>query len=166
MLDYYQKTMTPELPCYHEKRKKATKIKGVFQKVWFMSAGDNDPYELQLKINHITTDLYEMEEKYILSTEDFIGTVGGSLGLFLGFSFLTFVTDIIGKVFDYLHGIESLSLPSLSVASEREASDSVSSENEESNSESVVNLKFKHAKSKKRKRKHHNPKNPNQKPQT
>ena len=116
MLDYYQKTMTPELPCYHEKRKKATKIKGVFQKVWFMSAGDNDPYELELKINHITTDLYEMEEKYILSTEDFIGTVGGSLGLFLGFSFLTFVTDVIGKVFDCLHHrVECLSSPSLSV---------------------------------------------------
>ena len=165
MLDYYQKTMTPELPCYHEKRKKGTKIKGVFQKVWFMSAGDNDPYELELKINHITTDLYEMEEKYILSTEDFIGTVGGSLGLFLGFSFLTFVTNVVGKVFDCLHGIESLSLPSLNVASVSERSDSISSENEESNSERVVNLKLKHGKSKRRKCIHHNPKNANQKAQ-
>ena len=166
MLDYYQKTMIPELPCYDEKQKKATKIKGVSQKARYGqgAASTNQQYQLMLRFNQITNDLHEMEEKYILSTEDFIGTVGGSLGLFLGFSFITFVTDVIGKVFDCLQG-ESLSLPSLSVASEREASDSVSSENEESNSESVVNLKVKQGKSKRKKHKPHNPKNANQKAQ-
>ena len=124
------------------------------------------PNMMIMRMKYSTMNVQVYEEYEVQDIYTFIGTVGGSLGLFLGFSFLTFVTDIIGKVFDYLHGIESLSLPSLSVASEREASDSVSSENEESNSESVVNLKFKHGKSKKRKRKHHNPKNPNQKPQT
>ena len=146
MLDYYKKTMIPELPCYDEKQKKATKIKGVLQNEYVYAHGvdlNYQPYYSQLGIRHVTTDLHEMEEKYILSTEDFIGTVGGSLGLFLGFSFITFVTDVIGKVFDCLQG-ESLSLPSLSVASANEENDSVSSENEESNSESVVNPKFKH----------------------
>ena len=107
----------------------------------------------------------KLKKKYILSTEDFIGTVGGSLGLFLGFSFLTFITDVIGKVFDCLYGVESLSLPSLRVASASETSDSASSENEESNSESVVNLKVKQGKSKRKKHKPHNPKNANQKAQ-
>ena len=167
MLDYYQKTMIPELPCYDEKQKKATKIKGVSQKARYgqVAASTNQQYQLFLRFNQITNDLHDMEEMYILSTEDFIGTVGGSLGLFLGFSFLTFVTDVVGKVFDCLHGIESLSLPSLNVASVSERSDSISSENEESNSERVVNLKLKHGKSKRRKCIHHNPKNANQKAQ-
>ena len=119
MLDYYQKTMSPELPCYDEKQKKSTKIKGDFRKdFWFVPDVDDETKwnYLELGIKHITTDLHQMEEKYILSTEDFIGTVGGSLGLFLGFSFLTFVTDVIGKVFDCLHHrVECLSSPSLSV---------------------------------------------------
>ena len=164
MLDYYQKTMSPELPCYDEKQKKSTKIKGDFRKdFWFVPDVDDETKwnYLELGIKHITTDLHQMEEKYILSTEDFIGTVGGSLGLFLGFSFLTFATDLIGKVFDCIHGVEKLGLPSLRVASASEASDSVSSENEESDSENVVNLKFKRGKSERRKCKQPNPKNAN-----
>ena len=104
MLDYYEKTMTPELPCHNEKKKKTTRMKGVFRKT-FGNTNLTQMFQMFLRINHIMTDLHEMEEKYILSTEDFIGTVGGSLGLFLGFSFLTFATDLIGKVFDCLHGV-------------------------------------------------------------
>ena len=43
MLDYYQKTMTPELPCYDVKQKKATKIKGDFRKdFWFVPDVDDE----------------------------------------------------------------------------------------------------------------------------
>ena len=50
----------------------------------------------------IISDLVETrEERYILSTLDFIGSIGGSLGLFLGFSFFTQTCDIIDALFNF-----------------------------------------------------------------
>ena len=50
----------------------------------------------------IISDLVETrEERYILSTLDFIGSIGGSLGLFLGFSFFTQTCDLIDALFDF-----------------------------------------------------------------
>ena len=40
------------------------------------------------------------EEVYVLSTNEYIGSIGGSLGLFLGFSFYTFATDALGIIVD------------------------------------------------------------------
>ena len=37
------------------------------------------------------------EEMLVITTEDFIGSVGGSLGLFLGFSFFTYLLEIVQK---------------------------------------------------------------------
>ena len=37
------------------------------------------------------------EEMLVITTEDFIGSVGGSLGLFLGFSFFTYLLEILQK---------------------------------------------------------------------
>ena len=39
------------------------------------------------------------KERYIISAEDFIGSIGGSLGLFLGFSFFTLANDMINLSF-------------------------------------------------------------------
>ena len=39
------------------------------------------------------------EEMFVLTTEDFIGSVGGSLGLFLGFSFFTYLLEIIQNLY-------------------------------------------------------------------
>ena len=38
------------------------------------------------------------EEVYVLSTREYIGSIGGSLGLFLGFSFYTFTTDLLDRI--------------------------------------------------------------------
>ena len=37
------------------------------------------------------------EEMLVITTGDFIGSVGGSLGLFLGFSFFTYLLEILQK---------------------------------------------------------------------
>ena len=42
------------------------------------------------------------EEIYVITTEQFIGSIGGSLGLFLGFSFFTFFTSILDRIHSYL----------------------------------------------------------------
>ena len=39
------------------------------------------------------------EEILIITTEDFIGSIGGSLGLFVGFSFFTYLSDMLEKLF-------------------------------------------------------------------
>jgi len=41
-------------------------------------------------------------EILVVSTEQFIGSIGGSLGLFLGFSFFTFFTDVFDKIIMFI----------------------------------------------------------------
>ena len=38
------------------------------------------------------------EEVYVISSTAFIGSIGGSLGLFFGFSFLACCSDLIDKL--------------------------------------------------------------------
>ena len=40
------------------------------------------------------------EEVYVLGAREYIGSIGGSLGLFLGFSFYTFFIDVLGLILD------------------------------------------------------------------
>ena len=63
-----------------------------------------DNYGLELKSNEIIMGIvfYSMDVNYhneVLMHEvyDFIGTVGGSLGLFIGFSY----TGVIGQILDH-----------------------------------------------------------------
>ena len=55
---------------------------------------------LDLGQSLVSTRVEVRKERYIISTEDFIGSVGGSLGLFLGFSFLTNAYDLIDAIFE------------------------------------------------------------------
>ena len=55
---------------------------------------------LRLLIYNVPLEVTKMEERYILSTTDFIGSVGGSLGLFLGFSLFTYTSDLLDKIFN------------------------------------------------------------------
>ena len=43
------------------------------------------------------------EETLMIGTSSYIGSVGGSLGLFLGFSFFTYLSCCIDKLFDFFH---------------------------------------------------------------
>ena len=57
---------------------------------------DQSTMTLAMKYNSMDTEIHE--EYKIQDIYSFIGTVGGSFGLFIGFSY----TDFVGKVLDYL----------------------------------------------------------------
>ena len=80
--------------CFKSKR--ATKYNGV--KV--LGHSDQNSYKagIYFYFDHISSSITLQNERYIISTTDFIGSVGGSLGLFLGFSFFTYTSDVIEKV--------------------------------------------------------------------
>ena len=48
-------------------------------------------------IRHNSMDIETQDEVLIQEPYNFIGTVGGSLGLFIGFSY----TGFVGKILDY-----------------------------------------------------------------
>ena len=43
------------------------------------------------------------EEALMIGTSSYIGSVGGSLGLFLGFSVFTYLSYCIDKLFEFFH---------------------------------------------------------------
>ena len=55
------------------------------------------PNSMGMLITFSTMDIAIYDEVMILELYNFIGTVGGSLGLFIGFSY----TGFIGQIFDY-----------------------------------------------------------------
>ena len=57
---------------------------------WFMM---NNEIEMQIKFNTMDTEIHNNVLTFDLAT--FIGTAGGSLGLFLGFSLTGFVEQIL-----------------------------------------------------------------------
>ena len=72
--------------------------------------GNNDITEKYKSIIHfnftpISNRVLVKEERYILSTTDFIGSVGGSLGLFLGFSCFTYTSDLLDKLLNKLSSL-------------------------------------------------------------
>ena len=50
-----------------------------------------------MEINYNSLDVETQDEVLIQELYNFIGTVGGSLGLFIGFSY----TGFVGKLLDY-----------------------------------------------------------------
>ena len=52
---------------------------------------------MNVRITYSTTDIEIHNEVLIQELGNFIGTVGGSLGLFIGFSY----TGFVGQVIDY-----------------------------------------------------------------
>ena len=60
---------------------------------------------VQLNFTPISNRVLVKEERYILSTTDFIGSVGGSLGLFLGFSCFTYTSELLDKLLNKLSSL-------------------------------------------------------------
>ena len=54
--------------------------------------------EIEFRFKFIVSRTEIQQEKIIISYRDFIGSVGGSLGLFLGFSVFSYVTDLFSKL--------------------------------------------------------------------
>ena len=57
---------------------------------------DETEFVFWIYFNKATKDI--KEEVFVVTTGSLIGSVGGSLGLFLGFSFFTYISGIIEKV--------------------------------------------------------------------
>ena len=53
---------------------------------------------IHFMVSYNTMDLRLYQEYYIYDAFSFIGNVGGSLGLFIGFSY----TDFLGKILDFV----------------------------------------------------------------
>ena len=98
MLDYFRKTGMAELPCYYENQKIITKYRGEYSVTEFSDVSYVEYPRIWITMKQ--SGLTVFEERYIMTTADFIGSVGGSLGLFLGFSFFTYASDALDKVFD------------------------------------------------------------------
>ena len=55
--------------------------------------------EMAIKTKFSTMDIEYQDEVWVQEFYNFVGTVGGSLGLFIGFSYTGFITEIL----DYFH---------------------------------------------------------------
>ncbi len=53
--------------------------------------------QMKIRITYGTTDIEFHNEVLIQELGNFVGTVGGSLGLFIGFSY----TGFVGQIIDY-----------------------------------------------------------------
>ena len=51
------------------------------------------------RFTYISPRVEVQEERYIIGGTDFIGSVGGSLGLFLGFSFFSYASDLLEYIY-------------------------------------------------------------------
>ena len=56
--------------------------------------------EVMVRLQYTTMDVEIHDEVLIQELSNFIGTVGGSLGLFIGFSYTGFVGKLIDLLFD------------------------------------------------------------------
>ena len=55
---------------------------------------------LGITFDYISPNVEVKRERYTITTQDFIGSVGGSLGLFMGFSFFSYVNTFLEKIFE------------------------------------------------------------------
>ena len=88
------------LSCYSKKQKRSTVVQGTIVVYDYI---ETNLLQLGIYISDMTYgQVTTKKEKYIMTTEDFIGSVGGSLGLFLGFSFFCYASDALDKLFNRL----------------------------------------------------------------
>ena len=88
--------------------KTTIQYKGEVETFEIMNGQNDHPkyeYIVQLTFNPISNRVLVKEERYILSTTDFIGSVGGSLGLFLGFSCFTYTSELLDKLLNKLSSL-------------------------------------------------------------
>ena len=64
------------------------------------ASGVAKPYfgSVAISFDYISPRVELSTERYIIGATDFIGSVGGSLGLFLGFSIFTYTSDMIDGI--------------------------------------------------------------------
>ena len=86
---YYKIRYKCQLPCHKETYKGQ-----MFAYNGLMPAKSN---ELRMEIRYNSMDIEIQNEVLIQESYNFIGTVGGSLGLFIGFSY----TGFVGQILDY-----------------------------------------------------------------
>ena len=56
--------------------------------------------KVQMEFTFASDEIIIQEETLMIDACSYIGSVGGSLGLFLGFSFFTFLSSIVDQVFE------------------------------------------------------------------
>ena len=54
-----------------------------------------------MRIQFSTTNIQFLEEYQVHDIYNFIGTVGGSLGLFIGFSYTRFIGNLVDYIFTF-----------------------------------------------------------------
>ena len=86
---YYDRSMKDAWPSSYQTSIFKAKIQDI--------ALATKPNDIFLLIKHGTMDIEKINEVWILEMYNFIGTVGGSFGLFMGFSY----TGFLGQVVDY-----------------------------------------------------------------
>ena len=72
------------LPFYSERKKRETKLQEG-RTILTCLTGDPNQVRYGIFINDLSTQVTELKERYIITTADFIGSVGGSLGFFWDF---------------------------------------------------------------------------------
>ena len=60
---------------------------------------DKNETSIQIGVTFEVAKKEVKQEVYVLGTREYIGSIGGSLGLFLGFSFYTFSADFLDFIF-------------------------------------------------------------------
>ena len=64
----------------------------------FVQGDTSKAAKLEFQFQHISPVITVKKQKYIMITTDFIGSVGGSLSLFLGFSLFTYASEVMDKL--------------------------------------------------------------------
>ena len=91
--------------CYFKKATNDMCLKACTFNKYIASQMDGEKFEeetnkniIHFMVSYNTMDLRLYQEYYIYDAFSFIGNVGGSLGLFIGFSY----TDFLGKILDFV----------------------------------------------------------------
>ena len=64
----------------------------------FEKASNQSNSKVELLFSYSSDEIKIEEETLMIGTSSYIGSVGGSLGLFLGFSFFTYLSYLIDKL--------------------------------------------------------------------
>ena len=80
------------LPCENEEYK-GQKIN--------LNRWPGHPNRMLMRIQFSTTNIQFLEEYQVHDIYNFIGTVGGSLGLFIGFSYTRFIGNLVDYIFTF-----------------------------------------------------------------